>query len=119
MEAALSRLGPYLLTLTDGETCQRAWWIGACIQNFGANPDVEHSGGGRNDFSSYEDVPQFRLRDGAQLSAANVEACLPYEQAFAASYPVFAKLREQYGRPDLPFQVGIPGQLDLSVDTFG
>ena len=28
-------------------------------------------------------------------------------------------MRDKYGRPDLPFQVGIPGHLDLSVDTFG
>ena len=64
-------------------------------------------------------MPQYRLRDGATLSAENVEACLPYEQAFAASFPVFLELREKHARPDLPFQVGIPGQLDLSVDTFG
>jgi hypothetical protein len=119
MEAALGRLGPYLLTLSDGETGQRAWWIGAAISKMSANPDVELAGGGRHDFSSYEDVPQYRLREGAALAAANLEACLPYEQAFAASYPVFLELRDKYGRPDLPFQVGIPGQLDLSVDTFG
>ena len=119
MEAALGRLGPYLLTLSDGETGQRAWWIGACIQNMGGNPDVELSGGGQHNFASYDDVPQYRLREGASLSAANVEACLPYEQAFTASFPVFRDLRAKHGRPDLPFQVGIPGQLDLSVDTFG
>ncbi len=83
------------------------------------NPDVVLSGGGQHNFASYEDVPQYRLRDGASLSAANLETCLPYEQAFTASFPVLRDLREKYGRPDLPFQVGIPGQLDLSVDTFG
>jgi hypothetical protein len=119
MEAALSRLGPYLLTLSDGETGQRAWWIGACIANIAANPDVELSGGGQHNFSSYDDVPQFRIKDGGTLSAANLEACLPYEQAFTASFPLFRDLREKYGRPDLPFQVGIPGALDLSVDAFG
>jgi len=119
MEAALTRLGPYLLTLSDGETGQRAWWVGACIANMAGNPALEPAGGGQGDFSSYDDVPQFRLRDGAVLSAASVEACLPYEAAFTGSYPVFRELREKYGRADLPFQVGIPGQLDLSVDTFG
>ena len=74
MEAALSRLGPHLLTLSDGETGQRAWWIGACIGNLGSNPDVEVSGGGQHDFSSYDDVPQYRIREGATLSAANLEA---------------------------------------------
>jgi hypothetical protein len=119
MEAALSRLAPHLLTLSDGETGPRAWWIGACIRNMDANPDVEPAGGGQGNFASYEDVPRYRLRDGATLSAANLEACLPYEQAFTSSYPVFRELREKYGRPDLPFQVGIPGPLDLSVDAFG
>jgi hypothetical protein len=28
-------------------------------------------------------------------------------------------MRAKYGRPDLPFQVGIPSHLDLSVDAFG
>jgi hypothetical protein len=119
MEAALGRLAPYLLTLSDGETGPRAWWIGACIRNLGDNPDVELIGGGQRDFSSYQDVPQYRLRDGATLSAASLEACLPYEAAFTASYPLFRDLRVKYGRPDLPFQVGIPGQLDLAVDAFG
>src|SRR5262245_5826557 len=119
MEAALSRLGPYLLTLSDGEPGPRAGWIGAFIRNFTNNPDVELSGGGQHDFSSYDNVPQFRLKDGATLSPANVEACLPYEQAFTTSYPVFRSLRDKYGRPDLPFQVGIPGHVDLAVDTVG
>ncbi|MGN6792029.1 MAG: hypothetical protein ACTHJW_06530 [Streptosporangiaceae bacterium] len=119
MEAALSRLAPYLLTLSDGETGQRAWWIGACIANMGGNPDVELSGGGQYDFSSYDDVPRYRLREGVALSAENLEACLPYEQAFTSSFPLFRDLREKYARPDLPFQVGIPGALDLSVDAFG
>jgi len=119
MEAALDKLAPYLLTLSDGETGPRAWWIGACIRNLADNPDVELAPVGRGDFSSYEDVPQFRLRDDATLDATNLEACLPYEQAFAESYPTFLELRTKHGRPDLPFQVGIPGQLDLAVDAFG
>jgi hypothetical protein len=119
MEAAFSRLAPYLLTLSDGETGPRAWWIGASIRNLQANPDVELVGGGQGDFSSYQDVPQYRLRNGGTLSAANLEACLPYEDAFTSSYPIFLELRAKHGRPDLPFQVGIPGQLDLAVDAFG
>ena len=119
MEAALTRLGPYLLTLSDGETGARAWWIGACISSLSSNPSLELAGGGRRDFSTYEDVPQYRLREGATLSAESVEACLPYLEAFTSSYPVFRELRAKHGRPDLPFQVGIPGQLDLSADSFG
>jgi hypothetical protein len=35
--------------------------------NLEANADVELAGGGRGDFSSYRDVPQYRLRDGTRL----------------------------------------------------
>ncbi len=118
MEAALTRLAPYLLTLSDGETGARAWWVGTCIRNMLDNPDLEVAGGVR-DFTDYENVLQFRLRDGAALQVANLEAGLPYQQAFADSYPAFVELRVKYDRPDLPFQVGIPGQLDLSLDSFG
>ncbi|HEV3309759.1 MAG TPA: hypothetical protein VG815_04500, partial [Chloroflexota bacterium] len=61
----------------------------------------------------------FRLREGASLDAKNLEACLPYETAFDESFALFKELREEHGRPDLPFQVGIPAPLDLSVDAFG
>jgi hypothetical protein len=119
MEAALSRLAPYLLTLTDGETGPRSMWVGNCIANLRANPNLELEGGGKRDFSSYEDVPQYRLKEGATLSAESVEASLPYLEAFTESYPLFRQLRERYDRPDLPFQVGVPGHVDLSADSFG
>ena len=45
---------------------------------------------------------QFRLRDGAALQVANLEAGLPYHAAFADSYPAFVELREKYDRPDFP-----------------
>jgi hypothetical protein len=118
MQAALKRLAPYLLTLSDGETGTRAWWIGNCIGNMASLPGLELAREG-TDFSDYDHVPQYRLRDGATLDADKLEACLPYYAAFADSYPTFIELREQYRRPDLPFQVGIPAHLDLAVDAFG
>lgn len=118
MEAALTRLAPVLLTLSDGETGPRAWWIGACLRNLADNPDIEVVGGVR-DFADYESALQYQLRAGAALTVENLEACLPYEAAFRENFPLFRDLRARYGRPDLPFQVGIPGHLDLSVDAFG
>ncbi|HEX9065345.1 MAG TPA: hypothetical protein VF843_09560 [Streptosporangiaceae bacterium] len=105
--------------MSDGETGARSWWIGACIKNLAANPSLELDGGGKRDFSSYEDVPQYRLKDRASLAADSVEASLPYLDAFTASYPLFRELRSEYHRPDLPFQVGVPGHVDLSADSFG
>lgn len=119
MEAALSRLAPYLLTLSDGETGFRAWWIGAVIQQLAGNPDIELASGADGDFSDYDKVPQYRVRDGQTVAPENLEAAMPYAHAFAASYPLFEELRVKHGRPDLPFQVGIPAPLDLSADTFG
>lgn len=117
MEAALSRLGPYLLTLSDGETGPRSWWIGAVLHNVMGDPDLEVVRSG--DFSDYDHTLFFRLREGASLNAENLEAYLPYQAAFDENFALFKELREEYGRPDLPFQVGIPAPLDLAVDIFG
>lgn len=118
METALSRLGPYLLTLSDGETGMRAGWIGIPIRNMDAIPEIELASGSVGDFSSYDAVAQYRIKDGSTLSAEQIDACLPYHASYTASYPLFCELRDAHQRPDLPFQVGIPGHLDLSVDTF-
>jgi hypothetical protein len=118
MEAALERLGPHLLTLSDGETGPRSYWIGTCIGNMAGDPDLELARAG-TDFSDYDHVPQYKLREGASLRVENLEAALPYAAAFADSYPVFLDLRSRYGRADLPFQVGIPAHVDLSLDAFG
>jgi hypothetical protein len=117
MESAFTRVGSHLLTLTDGETGFRSWWIGACIHNIENDPDVEFVRQG--DFSDYEHTHLFRLKDGATLDPEKLEACLPYERAFRESFPLFKRLREKYDRRDLTFQVGIPSHLDLSVDAFG
>jgi hypothetical protein len=117
MEAALTRLAPHLLTLTDGETGARSWWIGACLQNVRNDSDVEVARDG--DFSDYDNTLLFRLKDGMELDVQTLESCLPYEAAFEENFGLFKTLREQYKRPDLPFQVGIPAHLDLSVDMFG
>jgi hypothetical protein len=118
MEAACGRLAPYLLTLSDGETGSRAGWIGVCLRNLADNPDLELVGGVR-DFADYETVLRYQLPPDGELTVSNLEACLPYEAAFLASFGTFKDVRARHGRPDLPFQVGIPSHLDLSVDAFG
>lgn len=117
MDTALNRLAPYLRTLSDGETGARSWWIRAIIDRLREHPDLELVRDG--DYSSYEKTPQWRVKDGHELTAENLEPYLVMSEAFETSYPVFAELREQYGRPDLDFQVGVPLHLDLAVDAFG
>ena len=117
MEAALSRLAPHLRTLSDGETGPRSWWIRAILDRLRDHPDLELVRDG--DYSSYERTPQWRVRDGHQLTADSLEPYLVMDDAFRASYPLFHELRDAYECPDLDFQVGIPLHLDLAVDAFG
>jgi hypothetical protein len=113
MDTALSRLGPHLLRMTDGETGERSQWIAPAIDWMRANPDVEMTADG--DFSDYERGPSYRLRDGRQLDPANIE--LGYYRAFQRSYPAFRVLRERSGYPDISFQVGLPAPIDLANST--
>jgi hypothetical protein len=117
MEAALTRLAPHLRTLSDGETGPRSWWIRAVLDRLRDHPDLELVRDG--DFSSYEKTPQWRVKDGHELTAESLEPYLVMGEAFRTSYPLFHELRNAYGRPDLDFQVGVPLHLDLAVDAFG
>jgi hypothetical protein len=117
MEAALERLAPHLRTLSDGETGARSWWIRAILDRFYDHPDLELIRDG--DYSSYELTPQWRVKDGHELTADSLEPLLVMTAAFRESYPLFHELREAHERPDLDFQVGVPLHLDLAVDAFG
>lgn len=115
MRAALERLGPHLRWLPDGETGPRRDWIVHVIDSFRAHPDLELRRDGQ--WTDYDDVPVFRLRDGHSLSAASLD--LGYASSFEHSLPVFQRLRTEYDRPDLAFQVGIPSDFDMALFTFG
>jgi hypothetical protein len=115
METALKHLAPHLHRMTDGETGDRVLWSTPAIESFRANPDVEMVVDG--DWTGYDDVAQFRVRDGVTLNPDHIR--LPYARAFEGSFPAFKFLRDRYGRPDLRFQVGLPAPLDTAVFTFG
>jgi hypothetical protein len=115
MDTAMTRLGPHLLRLSDGETGERSGWIQMLIDRSRANPDVEVSVEGA--YTDYDDTIQFRVREGHRLRPEEIR--LGYYHAFADSYPDFRALRERHGLPALAFQVGLPGPLDLAGNTFG
>jgi hypothetical protein len=85
------------------------------METFRANPDVEIVRDG--DWSDYENVASFRVRDGATLNPDNIR--LHYALAFENAFASFLVLRERFGRPDLRFQVGIPAPIDLALYSFG
>jgi hypothetical protein len=115
IEQALDRLAPHLDRCSDGETGDRHLWCTPIIEKLRANPDVEIVRDG--DWSDYEHVAQWRVRDGVTMDPDNFR--MHYELAFRNAYPSFRVLRERYGRPDLRFQVGIVAPIDVALYAFG
>ncbi len=115
MKLALSRLGPSLATLPDGETGDRGNWIISMIDALRHHPDLELAKDG--DWSGYDHLPRFRVRPGHRLYGASLD--LGITQAAFAARAVFLALRREHHLPGLRFQVGIPGDIDLSMFTFG
>lgn len=107
----------HLRTLPDGETGPRQWWVKAELDAMlgipglvVVNPDAG--------FTSPEDSFSFEVPDGYELSAAELEGCLPTLRAFQASYPAFRRLRADRGLAGLSFQVGMPSPVDLAMLAF-
>ncbi len=78
MEAAMRRLGPHLLRMTDGETGERAGWITPTLAWLRANPDIELVRDG--DGSDYESGAVHRVRRGRSFDPNNIE--LNYYRTF-------------------------------------
>jgi hypothetical protein len=115
IDVAMTRLGPHLLRLSDGETGERSQWVLVHIDSLRANPDVELVRDG--DYSDVEHATQFALRDGATLDPEKLD--LGYHRAAEASYPRFDVLRARHGYPEISFQVGLPLPIDLAMTAFG
>lgn len=99
--------------LPDGETGDRRNWIGRLIENLRAHPDLEVAKDG--DWSDYDATPGFRVKKGHTFDYVELD----YYEYFEESWPVFQEARSKMGRPDLGFQVGIPGPIDVSFAAFG
>lgn len=113
MHEALQAVGAGLKSLPDGETGERYHWIIHIIEGLRDHPDLElvRDGG----WTTYEDVPVFRVRKGHTLG--NLD--FGHVAAFRESYPLFLEAREAAVRPDLKFQVGIPGDFDMALFVLG
>lgn len=115
MAGALDILGPYLRTLPDGETGARRNWVISIIESLRTHPDLELRKPG--DWSDYDKTPVLRVRKGHTLYGANLD--FGHVAAVTESFPVFEQVAAAAGRPDLAFQEGVPGDLDLAMFTFG
>ncbi len=131
MRLAVQRLGPELDYLPDGETGARRNWVIGMIEGFRAHPDLRLVKDG--DWSDYDKTPRFALRPGHRLYGAALD--LGIAAAARAAMPEFDALhaalaqesqgsQAQGSQAQGPqagprFLVGIPGDLDLAMFTFG
>ncbi|WP_433464973.1 hypothetical protein [Spirillospora sp. CA-128828] len=115
MTAAVQKTGRHLRTLADGEVGERRNWVVHIIEAFRSRPDVVLRKDGH--WSGYDDAPVFKMRRGHRLTADSLD--LGHVRDAKESYAVFKEIRTEHGLDGLSFQVGIPGDLDLALFTFG
>lgn len=115
MTRALREVGPHLRQLPDGETGDRDRWVVGIVNGLRSHPDLKVLREGA--WSGYDDQLNFAVRKGHKFTGQSLD--LGYVKAYRASRPVFERLRVEYGRPDLTFQVGIPGDFDMALFALG
>ena len=118
LDIMFDRLGSHLVTVSDGETGSRQHWIQGLLDSFQDHPDLEPAKPG--DWSDYDRTPTVRVRRGHDFSSERLD--LGYLRHFEESWPVYQARRGAVNgalRPELRFQVGVPGDLDLAAFTFG
>jgi hypothetical protein len=116
MTTAWDILGPRLRTMPDGETGERADWIGYLMTRLTAlgAVTVVRPGAG----TCYEDTPRYGLALGSTLTPGQVERCTPLERAYTG-YAAFERIRAAGGRPGVAYQIGIPSPADIAYLAFG
>lgn len=115
MTQALDELAPHLRYLPDGETGERDAWVVGIVNNLRSHPDLEVRKEGS--WANYKDQLNYKVASGHKLRGDSLD--LGHVAAYQDSWPVFERLRQQYRRSDLAFQVGLPGAFDLALFAMG
>lgn len=101
--------------ISDGETGDRQNWVVAQIEDLDENDAFVKTKRGR--WTHYGDCPEYDVAPGHTLVPGDFQ--LRYHQNAAAAWPILDRLREEYQRPDLMLQMGVPHHFDMSLATFG
>jgi hypothetical protein len=119
MALAVERLGGSLDFLPDGETGERRNWIISMLDAFRAHPVLEIAKDG--DWSDYDKTPRFRIKHGERLHGADLDLGIvaAAQQALPAYRQIQAQEPADGSQHRLGYQVGIPGDIDLAMFTFG
>jgi hypothetical protein len=119
MALAVERLGGSLDFLSDGETGERRNWIISMLDAFRDHPVLEIAKDG--DWSDYDKTPRFRIKPGERLHGADLDLGIlaAAQQALAAYQKIQAQPAGVGAQRRPGFQIGIPGDIDLAMFTFG
>lgn len=128
MEYMLEEAGLHLATMPDGET-NRLDYVTDLVKEFQDHPAVHHlfSKLHPGELKHFGDLPFDTLPDPSKLTQESLQDPEGYHLGYAdealASWPVFQRLKEEAiiagnARPDLRFQVGIPGDLQIPFMAF-
>jgi hypothetical protein len=115
MALAGEHLGETMRWVPDGETGERFHWVINIVEAMRRHPDLELAREGK--WTDYKDVPEFKVRRGHTLTAESLD--FGHVAAFRESYPSFQAMKAERGDDSLTFQVGIPGDLDMTAFVVG
>ena len=109
MRTASEVLSPHLWAITDGETGDRAQWIGWQIGLLTALDGIDMAGTHGRENPDNEDYSAFPALSVDASVTEIPDRALGYADAAEASYAVFRRLREEGVIPDgVRFQVSVP-----------
>ncbi|MEU6563041.1 hypothetical protein [Nocardia nova] len=115
MRAMLSAHRDRLLTLPTGETRRYELYVVPILDDLVAQGKLEVVRPGQ--WESLADRTTYRVPRGLEFGGADID--LGYAAEAAQAWPVFERLRAEYGRPDLALQLGMPTDLTLAVVALG
>jgi hypothetical protein len=115
MRLTLDVAAPHLRSLPDGEPGRN--YVTPTIDSLVDHPALEQVTSG--DWSALDKRPTYRVRRGHSLAEKPLEDFFLHFTSALDSWPAFQRLRAEYDRPDLSFQVGIPSDFVMAFIALG
>ncbi|WP_163507606.1 hypothetical protein [Fodinicola acaciae] len=115
MRLILDVAGPHLRSLPDGEPGRN--YVQPVVDGFARHPAFQQTGTG--DWSTLDKRTTYKVRRGHRIDEKPLDDFLLYLASGVDSWPVFQRLREEYVRPELSYQVGLPTDFVIAFIAFG
>lgn len=115
MRLMLEVTAAHLRSLPDGEPGRN--YVAPSVDSLVGHPALEQVRWG--DWSTLDNRPIYRVRRGHRLGEQPLEDYFQHFTSAVESWPVFERMRVEFGRPDLSFQVGFPSDLAMAFIALG